>query len=112
MRDAHFPAFVLSAPATVARDPPAEPPPGPSGSNGTNHGPNHGSQCAREGHEDGCPPCAAHQVHFTYSHDDEDLRGTGVVDARSGCNRVWIAKLLQWRKVQIFCVLMEEGDGW
>ncbi|KZV36065.1 hypothetical protein F511_14079 [Dorcoceras hygrometricum] len=65
MRDAHFPTFVLSAPATVAGAPPTGPPPGPVGSNGTNHG----SQCAREGHEDGCPPCAAHQVHFTYSHD-------------------------------------------
>ncbi|KZV27688.1 hypothetical protein F511_39929 [Dorcoceras hygrometricum] len=38
--------------------PPAGPPPGPFGSNDTNHGPNRGSQCAREGHEDGCSPCA------------------------------------------------------
>ncbi|KZV29854.1 hypothetical protein F511_06706 [Dorcoceras hygrometricum] len=61
----------------MARAPMSGPPPGLAGSNGTNHGPNHGSQCAREGHEDGCPPCAAHQIEHAEPLGSLGLNGAG-----------------------------------
>ncbi|KZV29293.1 hypothetical protein F511_22991 [Dorcoceras hygrometricum] len=51
-------------------------------------------------------------ISHAWVEEDVDLRGTDVVDARSGRNRLWITKLLQWLSIFETCVLMEEGGRW
>ncbi|KZV13838.1 hypothetical protein F511_38761 [Dorcoceras hygrometricum] len=106
-----FPPIFLSAPATMAGAPPAGPPPGAAAPNLTNPGPSHAPHGSNEGKETQrtSRPSRYYDLNgeknklisHAWVEGYVDLRGTGVEDARSGRNRLWIAKLLQWRKVRI-----------
>ncbi|KZV50762.1 hypothetical protein F511_27964 [Dorcoceras hygrometricum] len=88
--------IVLPDPATNAGALPAGPPTGPEGSNETSHSPNRG-RTERTTVENATHRAAAlHTARGGYVVPDEDadLRGTDVVDARSGRNQPWITKLL------------------
>ncbi|KZV16706.1 putative inactive leucine-rich repeat receptor-like protein kinase-like [Dorcoceras hygrometricum] len=94
------PFFAFDLPAL------AGPPPRPAGPNLTDHGPNRARMKENDPLKDSARRCAETRS-ARGSLPAYDLRDTGVVDARSGRNRIWIVKLLQWLKVSNFCVLME-----
>ncbi|KZV40506.1 hypothetical protein F511_12488 [Dorcoceras hygrometricum] len=72
--------------------PPVGPPLGPDGSMRPTTAPTVGYSARTIGAKRAARPCAAHRAIPTTSH---DLRVTGVVDARSGHDRLWITKIHQ-----------------